>query len=88
MSDDERGFYVMDFITDVKVLCEKSENLNKELKRKQKQVFNNFLTHARLLLTHLESTMPIDDETFLSMEDVKYNLTLEMKAQYLKKQDE
>ena len=82
MNDQEKAFYVIDFATDIKVLCEKSENLNKELKQKQKQVFNDFLAQARRLLTHLEKTIPTDDETFVSMENFKYDITVELKRQY------
>ena len=82
MTDQEKVFYIMDFATDIKSLCEKSENLNKELKQKKKQVFNNFLAQARLLLSHLEKTIPTDDETFASMENFKYEITLDLKKQF------
>lgn len=82
MTDQERAFYVIDFATDIKVLCEKSENLNKELKMKQKQIFNNFLAQARMLLSHLDKIIPTDDETFESMENYKYEITLELKKQF------
>jgi len=82
MTEQEKVFYIMDFATDIKALCEKSENLNKELKRKQKQIFNNFLTQARYLLSHLDSATPTDDETFKSMENFKYEITLDLKRQF------
>lgn len=82
MTDQERAFYVIDYATDIKVLCEKSENLNKELKMKQKQIFNNFLAQARMLLSHLDKIIPTDDETFESMENYKYEITLELKKQF------
>ena len=82
MKDQERAFYVIDFATDIKVLCEKSENLNGELKMKQKQIFNNFLAQARMLLSHLDKSIPTDDPTFESMENYKYEITLELKKQF------
>jgi len=84
MTYQEKAFYIMDFATDIKVLCEKSENLNGELKRKQKQIFNNFLSQARMLLSHLEKSIPIDDPTFQSMENFKYEITLDLKNQFNK----
>ena len=82
MTEQEKVFYIMDFATDIKALCEKSENLNKELKRKQKQIFNNFLAQARMLLSHLDKAIPTDDETFQSMENFKYEITLDLKKQF------
>ena len=83
MTEIERAFYKMDLITDIKAVCEKSENLNKELKRKEKQLYNNFLIHARKLSDHIDKNLPIEqNETVQSMIDVKYNLTLEMKKQF------
>jgi len=82
MTELEKAFYIMDYATDLKALCEKSENLNKELKRKQKQIFNNFLAQARMLLTHLDKAIPTDDPTFLSMENFKYDITLDLKKQF------
>tara|TARA_R100001530_G_scaffold131113_1_gene102586 strand:- start:286 stop:543 length:258 start_codon:yes stop_codon:yes gene_type:complete len=83
MTEIERAFYKMDLITDIKAVCEKSENLNKELKRKEKQLYNNFLIHARKLSDHIDKNLPIEEnETVQSMIDVKYNLTLEMKKQF------
>jgi hypothetical protein len=85
MTDLEKVFYQMDLITDIKAVCEKSENLNKELQKKQKQVFNNFLAHARRLSDYLDKNIPTEEnETLRSMLDVKYNLTLEMKKQFTK----
>ena len=78
-------FYKIDFITDIKAICEKSENLNKQLQRKEKQVFNNFLAQARRLSDYIDKNLPIqENETIESMLDVKYNLTLEMKKQFTK----
>ena len=82
MTEQEKVFYIMDFATDIKALCEKSENLNKELKRKQKQIFNNFLAQARALLYHLDKAIPTDDETFQSMENFKEEITLDLKKQF------
>ena len=87
MTDLERAFYVLDYATDIKVMCEKGENLNKELKQKQKQVFNRFLANARALLKEFEKSIPIDDESFLSMEDFKYNVTTELKKQFTEQID-
>ena len=84
MTELEKAFYKMDLITDIKALCEKSENLNNELKQKEKQIFSNFLAQARRLSDYLEKNIPTEDnETALSMLDVKYNLTLEMKKQFI-----
>ena len=90
MTEQERIFYIMDYATDIKVLIEKGENLNKELKRKQKQVFSNYLQQARYLLSHLEKSIPTNDPTFESMENFKYEITLDLKRQFDKqtKQDE
>ena len=73
----------MDLITDIKALCEKSENLNKVFQTREKQIFNNYLVQARRLSDFLEKNIPTEDnETALSMLDVKYNLTLVMKKQF------
>jgi hypothetical protein len=82
MTQEERYFYVMDLATDIKVICEKSENLNKELQRRQKQVFNMFLAQARNVLNHMEQTIPTNDPTFESMENAKYEFTLDLKKQF------
>ena len=82
MTEQEKAFYVMDYATDIKVLCEKGENLNNELKRKQRQVFNNFLAQARMLLSHLEKSIPTDDPTFQALENFKYEMTLDLKKQF------
>ena len=82
MTEQEKAFYIMDYATDIKVLIEKGENLNKELKKKQKQVFSNYLQQARFLLSHLEKSIPTDDPTFQSLEDCKYNFTLDLKKQF------
>ena len=83
MTEIEKAFYKMDLITDIKAVYEKSENLNKELKRKEKQLYNNFLIHARKLSDHIDKNLPIEEnETAQSMLDVKYNLTIEMKKQF------
>ena len=85
MKELEKAFYKLDFITDVKALCEKSENLNGVFQKKQKQIFNEFFTHARRLSDHFEREIPTEDnETAQSMLDIKYSLTLEMKKQFTK----
>jgi hypothetical protein len=83
MKDIDELFYKIDLITDIKAICEKSENLNKQLQRKEKQVFNNFLAQARRLSDYIDKNLPVEEnETIESMLDVKYNLTLEMKKQF------
>ena len=85
MKDLEKAFYMMDLITDIQALCEKSENLNKELRKKEKYLFNLFLAHARKFSDHIEKNLSLEEnETIQSMLDVKYNLTLEMKKQFTK----
>lgn len=85
MKELEKAFYKLDFITDVKSLCEKSENLNGVFQKKQKQIFNNYFIHARKLSDYLEKNIPTEDnKTAQSMLDVKYSLTLEMKKQFTK----
>jgi hypothetical protein len=83
MKDIDELFYKIDLITDIKAICEKSENLNKQLQRKEKQVFNNFLAQARRLSDYIDKNLPVEEnETIESMLDVKYNLTLELKKQF------
>lgn len=85
MTDLEKIFYKIDFITDIKAICEKSENLNKQFQRKEKQIFKDFLAQARRLSDHIDKNLPIEEnETIESMLDVKYDLTLEMKKQFIK----
>jgi len=79
MTEKEKVFYIYDYATDLKVLIEKGENLNKELKRRQKQIFNNYLAQARMLHDVLTKTIPVEDPTFLSMENCKYDFTLDLK---------
>ena len=89
MTDQEKEFYTMDFITDVMALCEKSENLNGVFQKRQKQIFSNFFAQARRLSDHLNTGINLDNnETAQSMLDVKYNLTLEMKKQFDKQIEE
>ena len=82
MTDQDKAFYVLDFITDLKALCEKSENLNGVFKKKQKQVFNNFHNQARFMLDHIEKTLDTEDKTFDNMLDFKYDIMTELKLQY------
>jgi len=35
-----------------------------------------------MLLTHLDKAIPTDDPTFLSMENFKYDITLDLKKQF------
>tara|TARA_R110000822_G_scaffold309561_1_gene439468 strand:- start:1079 stop:1336 length:258 start_codon:yes stop_codon:yes gene_type:complete len=85
MTEKQKVFYTLDFITDFKALCEKSENLNGVFQKKQKQIFNEFFTHARRLSDHLEREIPTEDnETAQDILDIKYSLTLEMKKQFTK----